>query len=242
MPMNNGIVNLTITVTLQDTGAEQPLTPLFNILADDHATSPGNQSFSCDGLGDNNQELLKDILNKIIASYPTKPIRLCLSGSEIVPDVQSAAVPAGRPLDGVSSRDASRRPRTVSPRDPWSKPRPRKPRRRKPSTSTPQPSTPQPRKPHPRPLTRKSQPRRPQPRPLTRKPQPRKPQPRKALSRRLHPKTPGPKPAAGEERRRSEARLLLGRSSELGGQLFASAVQAEVRTYRRRRDGQALQG
>ena len=82
------------------------MTPLFNILADDHATSPGNQSFSCDGLGDNNQELLKDILNKIIASYPTKPIRLCLSGSEIVPDAQSAAVPAGRPLDGVSSRDA----------------------------------------------------------------------------------------------------------------------------------------
>ena len=88
--MNNGIVNLTITVTLQDTGAQQPLTPLFNILADDGPTRPGEQRFSCDGLGDNNQDLLKDILRKINTSYPTKPISLCLSGSEIVADAQCA--------------------------------------------------------------------------------------------------------------------------------------------------------
>ncbi|MFI5458228.1 MAG: hypothetical protein ACHRXM_22590 [Isosphaerales bacterium] len=90
MPMNNGIVNLTISVTLKDTGAQEPLTPLFSILADDHGATPGTQGFNCNGIGDNNEELLKDILRKIIASYPMKPISLCISGSVIVADAECA--------------------------------------------------------------------------------------------------------------------------------------------------------
>jgi len=90
MPMNNGIVNLTIIVTLRDTTAQQPLDPVFNILAADGAAKPGTQPFNCNGFGDVNADLLKNILQKIITSYPMKPISLCLSGSEIVPDAQCA--------------------------------------------------------------------------------------------------------------------------------------------------------
>jgi len=86
MPMNNGIVNLTIIVTLRDTTAQEPLDPVFNILAADGAAKPGTQPFNCNGFGDVNQDLLKGILQKIITSYPMKPISLCLRGLEIVPD------------------------------------------------------------------------------------------------------------------------------------------------------------
>jgi hypothetical protein len=99
MPKNNGIVNLLITVTLQDTTSPQPLTPLFTVLADSQQTAPGRQGFSCDGRGDNNQELLKDILRKIIESYPMKPIGLCIVGAEIVADASCVAAPTAQPLD-----------------------------------------------------------------------------------------------------------------------------------------------
>jgi hypothetical protein len=84
-PRNIGVVNLTISVTLRDTAAAQPLTPLFSIVAaagdPDHAGTP---LFQCNGRGDENADLLKEILRKILASYPMKPISLCLNGSEIV--------------------------------------------------------------------------------------------------------------------------------------------------------------
>jgi hypothetical protein len=90
MPSNNGIVNLTINVTLRDTTAKQPLDPVFGIWAAEGAAIPGTQPFNCNGFGDVNAELLKEILQKIIASYPIKPISLCLRDSVIVPDTQCA--------------------------------------------------------------------------------------------------------------------------------------------------------
>jgi hypothetical protein len=93
MPMNDGIVNLLISVTLQDTTSPKPLTPLFTVFADSQPTAPNQQSFSCSGLGDNDQDLLKDILRKIINSYPTSPISLCVSGADILPDAQCVVAP-----------------------------------------------------------------------------------------------------------------------------------------------------
>jgi hypothetical protein len=73
--LNNGIMKLRIKVTL--TG-----TPDFDIAAGD---KPSPLGFNCSGgqsLAD--QALLKEVLGKIIASYPHNPISLCIDGTGIV--------------------------------------------------------------------------------------------------------------------------------------------------------------
>jgi len=89
--MTKRFVQLTIVVTLTDTTVQPPsarLDPFFNITAGLSAATPGTEPFNCSGPGDVNEDLLKDILRKIITSYPMNPISLCVSGSEIVADAQ----------------------------------------------------------------------------------------------------------------------------------------------------------
>jgi competence ComEA-like helix-hairpin-helix protein len=95
MPENKGIVKLVITVTFK------PLSPIFEIVADPKDTTSGPPHFSCNGRGDNNQDLLKDILRKIIESYPKKEISLCTDGNEIVLANQRGPAPPHAPPDGA---------------------------------------------------------------------------------------------------------------------------------------------
>jgi hypothetical protein len=97
MPMNNGIVAVSIIVTFRNSGANPPVTPVFNIRADDRDVPPASMRFLCSGFGDANADLLREILRKISQSYPVNPISLCISGTSILPDTQCVAPSAAAP-------------------------------------------------------------------------------------------------------------------------------------------------
>jgi hypothetical protein len=82
---NNRIMTLRIQVTL--TGS-----PSFTI---DAGEQPGQLDFNGEGgQGVEDQALLKEVLAKIMVSYPHHPITLCLDGNDIVP---GSLCPGGTP-------------------------------------------------------------------------------------------------------------------------------------------------
>ncbi len=98
MPMNKGIVVVSIIVKLRNAASPKPITPVFNIRADVQDGTPSGFQFIGGGdFGD--ADFLKDILRKISESYPMKPISLCTVGSRIRPDAQCPSVPASQPPD-----------------------------------------------------------------------------------------------------------------------------------------------
>ena len=92
--MNNGIVGLSIKITLRNPASQQPLTPVFSVRVDDATAGPGVLRFACNGFGDVNADLLKEILQKVIESYPLKPISLYVSGGQILSEAQGSPAPA----------------------------------------------------------------------------------------------------------------------------------------------------
>jgi len=85
---NNKIVDLVITVTLQKN-------PVFNVQAGDSVTQPGLLPFGCNGFGQLNADLLKQILGKIIAAYPSQPISLCINDPQTAGDILLDSACAG---------------------------------------------------------------------------------------------------------------------------------------------------
>jgi hypothetical protein len=99
---NNGIMRLVIKVTL--TGD-----PSFDVQAGDKPL-PATLDFFCNGgQGNADSSFLKEILGKIITSYPNNPISLCIDDPAIVP---GALCGAGR---GVSA-PKSVAPKAISPK------------------------------------------------------------------------------------------------------------------------------
>jgi hypothetical protein len=87
--LNDGIIALAITVSLRDN-------PVFSVQAGDDAVQPGQLPLFCNGFGNINADLFKEILGKIIASYPNSPISLCVEGSTIIPKANCAPSPVSR--------------------------------------------------------------------------------------------------------------------------------------------------
>jgi hypothetical protein len=106
---NDNIVSLVITVRLVAGNS-----PGFELAADDASGGgPGSLRFSCSGIGHSNEGLLKEILGKIIASYPTQPIRLCLQGQSIVPDALCGAAPTANLVAVAAAAVAAPQPKAA---------------------------------------------------------------------------------------------------------------------------------
>jgi hypothetical protein len=110
-----GIIDLSISVTLRDT-------PVFNIQAGGDPAAPGLLPLVANGFGNVNAPLLREILGKLIASYPNKPINLCVEGMVIVPDDQcgpgtaTAAASAATSMAISAATPEAAVPKTKSPR------------------------------------------------------------------------------------------------------------------------------
>jgi hypothetical protein len=100
MPVqNNNIVDLVITVTLQTN-------PVFNVQAGDGVTQPGLLPYGCNGFGQVNADLLKEILGKIITAYPSEPISLCIRDPKADPVIIRDAQCAGGGAAAAPARPA----------------------------------------------------------------------------------------------------------------------------------------
>jgi hypothetical protein len=100
----NSIACLVIKVTL--TGP----TPSFDVQAGVTPTDPGQLPYFCNGSKfDEDAAFFREILEKIIASYPANPISFCIEDPVILPDTRCAAptgVPRRAPLKAAARRAA----------------------------------------------------------------------------------------------------------------------------------------
>jgi hypothetical protein len=85
---NDKIIFLSINVTLGKNSG-------FNVQAGDSATSPGLLPYGCNGFGQINADLFKQILGKIIAAYPSQPISLCINDPKTAGDILLDSACAG---------------------------------------------------------------------------------------------------------------------------------------------------
>ena len=116
MPVkNDSITCLVIKVTL--TGP----TPSFDVQAGGTPTDPGLLPYFCNGSKDaDDATFFKEILGKIIASYPSKPISLCLDDPVILPDARCAPVkvPVRRAAPKAAAPKAAPRKKAVEAKAP----------------------------------------------------------------------------------------------------------------------------